>query len=110
DRQAVPDDPGTAASRMTEPGLSPSCGAATPAIPRTRAFHEVAQALSGAGIPAMLMRDAPETLETLDEADVLVPPHLLDKAVTTLHGTGWELMDTGRFHPLKRAVVRLAEG
>lgn len=70
-------------------------------------FERAAVALRAAGIRAVLMRDDPRELGSLDELDVLVPRAELDRAVRVLVTTDWELSDGGRFHPCKRALLGL---
>jgi thymidylate kinase len=77
---------------------------------RASAYHGVAQVLREAGIDPLILRDDPRSLNILVELDLLVRHHHLKRAAQTLVLAGWEVQDSGLFHPYKRALVRLVNG
>lgn len=68
-------------------------------------YHVAAWKLREKNIPALLLRDDPNNLPELDEVDILVPPDRLELASKILKTLDWELLDSGIFHPHKRALV-----
>lgn len=77
---------------------------------RADAYIDAAHTLRAHDIPPLLMRDSVASLNTLSEVDVLVPQSRLDSAVKALVEKGWEIYDSGLFHPCKRSVVLFVEG
>lgn len=77
---------------------------------RSLAYQEVAQVLREAGVDPLILRDDPTSLGDLIELDILVRSHHLKSAARALVLTGWEVQDSGLFHPCKRALVKLVDG
>ncbi|MDB5593892.1 MAG: Thymidylate kinaselike protein [Hyphomicrobiales bacterium] len=68
-------------------------------------FHEALMRLEDAGIKSCLLRDDPDTLDTLDELDLLVPRDQLMRAAEILQTCGWEVWGADGCDPLKIQLV-----
>lgn len=79
-------------------------------LSRADLYIAAARALARQDVPPLLMRDDLQLLDTLIEVDILVPSKKLDRAVAIVSGEGWELLDSGLFHPCKRAMVKFHNG
>lgn len=74
-------------------------------LSRADLFSAAAHTLMAQGIRTLLLRDDPENLDALVEVDILVRADQLARAVGSLVAAGWEVIDSGLFHPRKRALV-----
>ncbi|HTO40731.1 MAG TPA: hypothetical protein VL026_07120 [Rhizomicrobium sp.] len=72
---------------------------------RAELFFAAAQTMAAQGVHTLLLRDDPENLDRLVEVDILVRADQLGRAVSSLVAAGWEVIDSGLFHPCKCALV-----
>jgi thymidylate kinase len=88
----------------------PKLSAVDTSASRVLIYNEVAQTLRACGIAPLILRDDPERLGELVELDILVRSRHLKSAAHALDRAGWEVQDSGLFHPCKRALVKLVDG
>lgn len=79
-------------------------------VSRAEIYATAARDLAAQGVHTLLLRDDPEHLDALIEVDILVRADQLGCAVTRLVAAGWEVLDSGLFHPHKRALVLFHDG